>query len=430
MKSSAAGPVRFPAWNAQECYVLLCRHGPHRNGRLVSGEEKAGTLPVQAVAEKLHEQLLYGSPRGNPPIRLRQVIYAPRPEDRQTTAVLARQLGTIIESPGAEPLLVLADQVPHQGAGTGVGRANEGVPLRECRLLDPQEFSKPGDDIRLAGWLRQVAAGQDPPPPGGAPGELWAGPSRPDGNAVLVVGHQPHLGWLTDTLLRPPGRWWRFRSFAVPFSRAELVCLAFPPARQIAGRQLSRYGQGHVLWTIAPDDRKAADQVRDKIRSKMETAKLLSGVITFALGALLAVLLDPGKWKTVTAPGVIQLAAGLLLAALVLFLATMYAYDRLLMPDRFWGEQRPRPDAPPQRRGHWLVQRPPSSTAWVLYVNMMRVWRGLFTPATACVVIALALLSSVVLHLGWIPMVAIVLPASAILALLVFWFRPILGSED
>jgi hypothetical protein len=185
-----------------------------------------------------------------------------------------------------------------------------------------------------------------------------------------------------------------------------------------------------VLWTIAPDDRKAADQVRDKIRSKIETAKLLSGVITFALGALLAVLLDPAKWKTVAAPGVLQLAAGLLLAALVLFLATMYAYDRLLMPDRFWGEQRPRPYAPIQRRGNWLVERPPSSTAWVLYVNMMRVWRDLFTPATACVVTALTLLSAVVLHLGWIPMVAIVVPAAAILALLVYWFRPILGSED
>jgi hypothetical protein len=140
------------------------------------------------------------------------------------------------------------------------------------------------------------------------------------------------------------------RSFAVPFSRAELVCLAFPSPRQIAGTQLPRYGRGHVLWTIVPDDRNAADQVRDKIRSKMETAKLLSGVITFALGALLAVLLDPSKWKTVTGPGVVQLAAGLLLAALVLFLATMYAYDRLLMPDRFWGERRPRPDAAIQRR--------------------------------------------------------------------------------
>jgi hypothetical protein len=61
---------------------------------------------------------------------------------------------------------------------------------------------------------------------------------------------------------------------------------------------------------------------------------------------------------------------------------------------------------------------------------MMRVWRGLFTPATVCVVTALTLLSGVVLHLGWISMVAIALPAAAILALLVYWFRPILGSED
>jgi hypothetical protein len=71
-------------------------------------------LPVQAVAERLHEQLLFESPRGNPPIRLRQIIYAPRPEDRQTTAVLARQLGKITENPDGKPVLVLADRMSHK----------------------------------------------------------------------------------------------------------------------------------------------------------------------------------------------------------------------------------------------------------------------------------------------------------------------------
>jgi hypothetical protein len=162
----------------------------------------------------------------------------------------------------------------------------------------------------------------------------------------------------------------------------------------------------------------------------METAKLLSGVITFGLGALLAVLLDPDKWTKVTVRGPLQVAAGLLLAALVLYLATMYAYDRLLMPDRFWGEQRPRPTGLLHRGGGWLVQRPPSSAAWVLYVNMMRVWRGLFTTATACVVSALGLLSATVLHLGWRPLVLIALPTALVVVLLVYWFRPVLGSED
>jgi hypothetical protein len=51
--------------------------------------------------------------------------------------------------------------------------------LRECRLLDPEEFSKPGDETRLAGWLKQVALGQDPKPPVDDPGdELWARPGQ------------------------------------------------------------------------------------------------------------------------------------------------------------------------------------------------------------------------------------------------------------
>jgi hypothetical protein len=115
---------------------------------------------------------------------------------------------------------------------------------------------------------------------------------------------------------------------------------------------------------------------------------------------------------------------------LVLYLATMYAYDRLLMPDRFWGERRPRRTVLLRRGEGWLVRRPPSSVAWVLYVNMMRVWRGLFTTATACVVIALGVLGATALHIGRPQLLWIASPAALVVALLVYWFQPLLGSED
>lgn len=73
---------------------------------------------------------------------------------------------------------------------------------------------------------------------------------------------------------------------------------------------------------------------------------------------------------------------------------------------------------------------PPSSAAWVLYVNMMRVWRGLFSTAIGCVVTALAVLAGTVLHVGWLALTAIVLPAAGSTALLIYHFRPVLGSED
>jgi hypothetical protein len=45
-------------------------------------------------------------------------------------------------------------------------------------------------------------------------------------------------------------------------------------------------------------------------------------------------------------------------------------------------------------------------------------------------VIALGLLSATVLHLGWRPLVLIAAPAALVVVLLVYWFRPVLGSED
>jgi hypothetical protein len=409
-------------------YVLLCRHGPHQSGQLVV-DEKTKAFPTQSVTEVLRERLWFQSPYGDEPIQLRQVLYAPASEVWQTTALLGGGLGWIHRGDeGTE--FVLEPLVGSAGeARDGAQPHRRRVPVHECRSLSVAEFIKPGDDDALATWLIDVAAGKDPAPPT-SEDAAWPAVARPPGNAVLVVGHQPHLGWLSDALLRR-GRWWKQRSFAVPFSRAELVCLGFQtPRRSVDKRGIWPRRAGRVLWTITPDDSRAAEDVRDKIRSKMETAKLLSGVITFGLGALLAVLLDSDRWAKVTARGPLQVAAGLLLIALVLYLATMYAYDRLLMPDRFWGERRPQPDALFRRGGGWLVQRPPSSAAWVLYVNMMRVWRGLFTSATACVVTALGVLSVTVLHLGWLQLLLIALPATLVVALLVYWFRPVLGSED
>jgi hypothetical protein len=59
------------------------------------------------------------------------------------------------------------------------------------------------------------------------------------------------------------------------------------------------------------------------------------------------------------------------------YLVTMFRYDALLMPVRFWPSPRSSTHLP---RG--FVARPPSSAAWVLYQNVMRVWFNAFIPAT------------------------------------------------
>ena len=76
----------------------------------------------------------------------------------------------------------------------------------------------------------------------------------------------------------------------------------------------------------------------------------------------------------------------------VLYLSSIYAYDSLLMPSRFWAEGEGVGEAA------WVPQRPPSSENYVLYSNMLRIWNWLFTPATYALVGGLGLLAYAVVH--------------------------------
>lgn len=195
-------------------------------------------------------------------------------------------------------------------------------------------------------------------------------------NAVLLVGHQPMLGWIAHELT---GK-------AYPLDRSEILCI-----------EVGDDSRGRLRWVISPRDEQVIKDLQEKIRSKMDVAKLLSGFITAGLGFLLASLVDTGR---VEALGdrlwAAYLSAGLLFVSIGLYLATMYAYDSLLMPHRFWGET-PRNA---RRRPSWIVARPPSSAQWILYQNMIRIWSRLFTPATICVLGGLFFLAFAVMNAG------------------------------
>ena len=68
-----------------------------------------------------------------------------------------------------------------------------------------------------------------------------------------------------------------------------------------------------------------------------------------------------------------------------------------------------------------------SSSAYVVYRNMQRIWFWLFTPANILVAAALMVLAAALLRIqkdDW---------ATAAVAFIIvagWWFRPILGSED
>ena len=228
-------------------------------------------------------------------------------------------------------------------------------------------------------------------------------------NALLLVGHEPQMGWIAN----------RLTGVRIPIDRGELICLC-----QVAGRP-----GWHLLWTIHPDDKQAVSDIREKIKSKMDTAKVMGGFITGLVTFVLTQFLQRPDVNTATL--FLRVATvGLLLAAAALFFASLFHYDTLLMPSRFWGSR-----APAAEKTHptWLVSRPPSSSAWVLYQNMMRIWNRTFVPATVLVGLAVILLAQASLRPDS-PRDWWVLPAAVVeLALVMAWTRvnrPRLGTQD
>ena len=127
------------------------------------------------------------------------------------------------------------------------------------------------------------------------------------------------------------------------------------------------------------------DQLREKIKSKMEVAKFFSGFITLLIGFLLKDFGQQNAWSK----------AGLvfLVASLGYCIAAMFAYDRLLMPREYWENKNEKTDE--------------EFFPDTLKNNMVRSWSWLFVPAVACFNIGLVLVLVSVLNLldgrmdGW-----------------------------
>lgn len=136
---------------------------------------------------------------------------------------------------------------------------------------------------------------------------------------------------------------------------------AHPGARRgaVLGRRPKPFDHA-VLWVLSPSDNRLVDELHAKIKSKMDSAKLLGTFLTallvFAARELSGVERSPGWY-----PWVAGLALVLLALATAAYFVTMFLYDELLMPVRFWPSRRP--SGRPLPRG--FVARPPSSAGWV-----------------------------------------------------------------
>ncbi len=181
---------------------------------------------------------------------------------------------------------------------------------------------------------------------------------------VALVGHE---GRLSNLLARLTGR--RYRPFLV---HAEVVSVTGP-----SWLDLLR-GRGEVEFRYPVVDYQEAE-LRPKIVSKMTVSTFLAGFTFTALMLLLQLGVD-SFWRL--------LAALLLIAALVLFLAAIYIYDRLSMPEGLWiqsgldGSAEVAPGPPDAVREYGP-----------LYFYMIATWGRFFTPAVWCLILGfLALL--------------------------------------
>jgi broad specificity phosphatase PhoE len=371
-------------------YVLLCRHGPHRMGTLmpvkVNGED---VYPSDAIGDRLREQL-EAAPTADKALSLKSIWCADSAEAKATLRRILEALGLTLDGNRASDMA-------NPEAAVSISFKEE--------LTPPNSLRKDAEGIQATDRL--ISGLRD-----GLPGEP---------GTVLVVGHQPQLSWIADGLLRVR---WAARLLAsppVPIDRAGLVCVTLDGASRRRAK---------LAWAISFDDKDAARQVREKIQRKMDTAKQLAGALTLGLTVIFGVLFSKEQFGSLgERRWAVQAAAALLLVAALLYFAAMYAYDRLLMPERFWGERKPKVRRF-RRRRRWLVDRPPSSAAWILYQNMMRVWRNLFTSASLLAGAGIVLLGYAALRLRPWQALEVGIPALVAVALWVRWSRPVLGSED
>jgi hypothetical protein len=174
--------------------------------------------------------------------------------------------------------------------------------------------------------------------------------------------------------------------------------------------------------TVSKED--LVDELHQKIKSKMDVAKLLGTFLTGLLGGVLAIVGDPAKLKSLAQVDdatcihsiicvgfgsgsykLALLAAVIsLLVAIILYFATVYAYDRLLMPGAFWVSE---------------------FNSGILYSKMIEAWNRLFNRATIFLGIGLALMVVALLRLGVVETILL----AAIAALSLAYCRRYRGPE-
>lgn len=394
-------------------YLFLMRHAKHDDGHLT----ESGAAHIHSLTMRLTEWI-QAEWRDQAKRTICLWLASNSTEVQETADLLAHDVLARIKRPQeqAEQYPFTAFDFPEYG-GERPGQARQAwmpvlIPRTVALETDLTAYSPDEGALkRLFHWLEGIDDAA-------RAGEAKA--RRAETDAPLLVGNDPLIGWVASRLTRRP----------TPVARGELICLVRQPS---AGKRW------RLLWTLSEDGEAEAEAVRTKIKSKMNTAAALGTVIvgltTFVLQNSLPK--EPTVWQ--------WLACAALAASAGLYFATLFLYDTLQMPPRFWSSRFPsrlRGKGQPEeiwarlRQGHPSVARPPTSTARVLQASMVRIWVWIFTPATvlagagvSCLALSAAGHSGRVSLHPWQVLAAIVVLA-AVVGTWVAWQRPNIGASD
>jgi hypothetical protein len=179
---------------------------------------------------------------------------------------------------------------------------------------------------------------------------------------VGVVGHEPRLSQLLTRMTSKRAR---------PLERIEAVCLEADSFRALL------QGGARLAFRLPVVAYQEAG-LREKVRSKMTVAALLAG---FAFAALSQV---PIRAPSPASIPFQRMAVTCLTAAVGLFVAAVYIYDRLAMPEGFWVYG----DRPKGRQIRSRGFREARRQHGPLYAHMVWTWNWVFTAGVALGIVA------------------------------------------
>lgn len=185
-----------------------------------------------------------------------------------------------------------------------------------------------------------------------------------DWQTIVLIGHEPRLSKLVKEVTK---------SAAVrPFRRGEVVCLVADSFDEFSA------GEGKVEFRIPAAEYEnnsrppsSSEILRPKIGSKMTVSTFLAGFTS----ASLTILLEGAA----TNPQLSEMiAAFCLTVASALFIASVYMYDRMSMPEDFWWTSRSKSS---RLKGiRFSRYKKHKEMYGPVYAHMVWTWTWVFTP--------------------------------------------------